>query len=395
MAGLADRVCLRCRGRALLRGISRLLIDHDGRRRERAFLCCPPCTDCYCGNPDKQQDDNLEPPHRHLPLLQKLTGRLLIPRIGYAEPAQGLRKGEGMAPDHIARGADEALIVDDAPALDFLQQAAAGRVPDAILIGATVRGTELAARLSQRLKVGCASDCLDLSSRDGRIIVERRVLGRFVCREEIETRPAVATVPARRHAIPPAQSGRRGRTERLRIGPPGTLPATPDTRMRLIGTRLRPGSSAPVDEADVVVAVGRGLRRKEDLAMVEGLALALGGAVGASRPLTDDLRWLPSDLKIGLSGETVSPKLYIACGISGQIEHVVGMRDSAVVVAINSDRNAPIMDQADYRLIGDIYEIIPALTREVLRLSLSGGGGAPSPQQGSSGAGGPGSLRPP
>jgi electron transfer flavoprotein alpha subunit len=103
--------------------------------------------------------------------------------------------------------------------------------------------------------------------------------------------------------------------------------------------------------------------------MIEDLARALGGVVGASRPLTDDLRWLPPEAKVGLSGVTVRPRLYVACGISGQIEHNVGMREAGIVVAINSDPNAPIMSQADYRVVADLHEVVPALTRALDGLS--------------------------
>ncbi len=117
------------------------------------------------------------------------------------------------------------------------------------------------------------------------------------------------------------------------------------------------------------MAVGRGLGRKEDLSLVEEVAAALGGVVGASRPLTDDLQWLAADVKIGLSGATVRPRLYVACGISGQIEHTVGMRESGVVVAINSDPGAPIMREADYRVVGDLHAILPALARSIRDLT--------------------------
>jgi electron transfer flavoprotein alpha subunit len=145
----------------------------------------------------------------------------------------------------------------------------------------------------------------------------------------------------------------------------------PESGLHVLGSRVREGSNVRVDKADIVVAVGRGLRSKDDLPMIEELARAIGGVVGASRPLTDDLQWLPTDVKIGLSGVSVRPKLYVACGISGQIEHHVGMRESAVVVAINSDPGAPIMDQADYRVSGDLYELIPLLTRALREIGVT------------------------
>jgi electron transfer flavoprotein alpha subunit len=230
--------------------------------------------------------------------------------------------------------------------------------PSVVLIGATTHGTEVASRLAQRLSVGCASECTELASRNGELHVERATLGRFVSREVIETRPAIATVQARRFTPPQPDASRKGELHRL------TTDLAP-ARTSIIDTRHREGSHVAIDKADVVVAVGRGLKGRNELRMIEELARALGGVVGASRPLTDDLEWLSPEVKVGLSGITVKPRLYIACGISGQIEHNVGMRESGVVVAINSDPAAPIMQQADYCITGDLHEIVPALTKAV------------------------------
>ena len=136
----------------------------------------------------------------------------------------------------------------------------------------------------------------------------------------------------------------------------------PEPRTLVLRSMERRTSGVRMEEAAAIVAIGRGLERKEDLSIVEQLARILGGLVAATRPLTDDLQWLPVDLKIGLSGHSVKPDLYLACGISGEIEHVVGMRESGIVVAINKDPNAPIMQEADYRVVGDLYRVIPALT---------------------------------
>jgi electron transfer flavoprotein alpha subunit len=127
-----------------------------------------------------------------------------------------------------------------------------------------------------------------------------------------------------------------------------------------------------VTKAEVIVAAGRGVRQAEDLAQLERLAKALGGVLAGSRPLTGDLDWLPVDRRIGLSGQTVKPNLYIACGISGQIEHIVGIKDARTVVAINSDPKAPIHAEADYIVIGDLYEIVPALAEQCERAAAGG-----------------------
>jgi len=268
---------------------------------------------------------------------------------------------ESAAREHIAHGADTAIVVQQSNGadplevqLEALRQALAGHEPGIVLIGATVNGTEIASRFAQRQGLGCASECTRLDLRDGRLLIERTCLGRFISRQVVETHPAIVTLQPRRFEPLPRDDGRRGELESLTI-------EAPASRTPIIDTRQRQKSSVRIDKADVVVGIGRGLRSKDDLRMVEELARLLGGVVGASRPLTDDLQWLSADRKVGLSGVTVKPKLYIACGISGQIEHNVGMRESGVVVAINNDPAAPIMQQADYCITGDLHEVVPAL----------------------------------
>ncbi|MEJ7709482.1 MAG: electron transfer flavoprotein subunit alpha/FixB family protein [Pyrinomonadaceae bacterium] len=122
-----------------------------------------------------------------------------------------------------------------------------------------------------------------------------------------------------------------------------------------------------LSKSEVIVAVGRGIKGQENLAMAENLAQALGGELAASRPICD-AGWLPIDRQIGSSGQTVAPKLYVALGISGAIQHLVGMKNSRIIVAINKDREAPIFDIADYGIVGDIFEVVPALTEEIKKL---------------------------
>jgi electron transfer flavoprotein alpha subunit len=119
--------------------------------------------------------------------------------------------------------------------------------------------------------------------------------------------------------------------------------------------------------ADVIVAVGRGIKSKENIALAEKLAEVLGGDIAASRPICD-AEWLPIDRQIGSSGQTVAPKLYIALGISGAIQHLVGMKNAGTIVAVNKDPEAPIFDIADYGIVGDLFEVLPVLTEEVRKL---------------------------
>ncbi len=296
------------------------------------------------------------------------AGRPLADATGGALTAL-VAGGREQAADAIARGADEALVLpsSDAPTLgsdallEALDAAVRGRAPAVVLLGATRTGIELAARLGQRLGVGCVSDALTLElAADGALVATRRTYGgRFLATVALHGRPALATVPSKRFEPPPRDESRPGSVTELWL-------ALPTARLRTVALAERPRSATDIHKAAAVVAVGRGVKRPEDLALVATLADALGGALAGTRPITDDLRWLPPDRKIGLSGQTVRPALYVACGISGQIEHVVGLRGARTVVAINSDPSAPIHAEADYSMVGDLYAIVPALTAALL-----------------------------
>ncbi len=277
---------------------------------------------------------------------------------------------KGDAEERVAHGADKVLIACN-PRLERIQadvyaealwKAVQHVNPDLILVGATKSGTEIAARLAQRLRVGCASECISLRVENNGLVVEKRYYGgKFIARRLIQASPRIVTIQPRKFEAPPRDDFRKGSIEELDV-------KLEDAETKVIGVEPRKRSGIEIGKAERVISIGRGLRRAEDLAIIQDLADTLGAVVGASRPLTAELRWLPVDVQVGLSGTTVKPKLYIACGISGQIEHIVGMRGSTVVVAINKDPNAPIMQEADYCLIGDLYEIVPALSRVFKRM---------------------------
>lgn len=275
-------------------------------------------------------------------------------------------KNVDAAEDYITRGADSVLFLRPNQTgglgvellVDAVYQGIRLMSPAVILVGATRVGTELAARLAQRLAVPCAAGCMTLSlGVAGGLVVERYVYGgRFIAREELRSAPLMATVQMKRFEAAERDKGRVGEVRELAL----ELPAP---KVRLVATRERTRSEVDITRAEMIVAAGRGLRNLEALAILKTLAELLGAELAGSRPLTSELEWLPTDRRVGLSGQTVKPRLYVACGISGQIEHIVGMRSSRTVVAINNDPEAPIHDEADYSIVGDLHEVVPALIR--------------------------------
>jgi electron transfer flavoprotein alpha subunit len=264
--------------------------------------------------------------------------------------------------------ADVVICVDDASLAEFTPQAHAAvlralaqeRTPRLMLFGATSMGMDLAALLAGSLRAPMAVNCTDLAIQDGRLIVTSQMCGgKLLCEAEVQGQPAVATVLS---GAFPAERGRSDQTPTVETVP---LPISPDT-MRMKVTRLIESASGDVDisKAPVLVAIGRGIQRSENLPMAEELAQALGGAVCGSRPVVDQ-GWLPISRQVGKSGMIVKPRLYLALGISGAPEHTEGMKDSDLIIAVNSDEKAPIFDIADYGVAMDIFELLPPLTQEV------------------------------
>jgi electron transfer flavoprotein alpha subunit len=278
----------------------------------------------------------------------------------------------------IARGADDVWVVS--PAVErgadgevvtaVVAEAVAALHPATVLIGSTRTGVEVAARLAHRLGVACATECLALECDPdgGELLVERYVYGgRFVARQALRGAPRIAAVQAKRFEPLAPDARRAGAVRELPVNAPAG-------RVTRVGERERERSQADIGRAEVVVTAGRGLRTQEDLPLLETLASALGGELAGSRPLVER-GWFPLDHQVGLSGRTVQPRLYVACGVSGQIEHIAGMRTARTVVAINVNPAAPIHEAADYSVIGDLYEFVPALV-EAIRDARHGSGDA-------------------
>ncbi|MFP4200252.1 MAG: electron transfer flavoprotein subunit alpha [Clostridia bacterium] len=238
---------------------------------------------------------------------------------------------------------------------DALEEVVLRYMPSIVLMAGTPVGRSLAPRLAVRLRTGLTADCTSLDVNEaGELLQTRPAFGGDIMATILTSRhrPQMATV--RPKVMAPVQRGEpRGEVERVQFHPPRSYSS------KVLRVNPTP-AAATVADAEVVVAAGRGVRRAEDLNMVERLADSLGGIVGCSRPLVE-AGWLPATRQVGLSGRTVRPKLYIACGISGAIQHIAGMRSSERIIAINRDANAPIFDVAHYALVGDVYEIIPEL----------------------------------
>ncbi|HVP92296.1 MAG TPA: electron transfer flavoprotein subunit alpha/FixB family protein [Acidobacteriota bacterium] len=266
-------------------------------------------------------------------------------------------------------GADKVYVIDN-KALERFQTDAYVSVlhdltvnykPEIMLIGSTRNGRPLAARLATRLGAGCVPDCSGLSVDEKMGLVCERMTygGNAVAKVAFKTKPQIVTVPARTfEKLEPRD--RDGQVIKLdvKVEEPKTV---------VIDVKPLETSNVRIEDADVIVSGGRGLVKKEDTILLSDLASVLGGVVGNSRPLAEDRKWFTE--WVGLSGHKVKPKLYIACGISGVIQHVAGIRDAKVIVAINKDEQAPIFEVADYGVVGNLYEILPAL-KEALKKQL-------------------------
>ncbi len=265
----------------------------------------------------------------------------------------------GRARDGV-RGGGERLVLQgcpqDGPAealAECISRAAKSLGPAIILVGATREGREVAARLAVKLDVGCLPEASRISSDGKTVSAERSVYAGRVSATLTSPLPCVVTVRPGSFA---KSTGATGTVRNYDAG-------TPEVRVRRLGSSRRETGSVDLKSAKVIVSAGRGVKRKEDLPMLEGLASEMKGALGCSRPLSSDLGWLSEEHHIGLTGVVVKPDLYLAVGISGQLQHIAGMKDSKVVAAVNTDRDAPIFQASDYGIVGDLYQVVPALRK--------------------------------
>jgi len=227
--------------------------------------------------------------------------------------------------------------------------------PVALLVSASTRTRLLAGRLAARLDTAALTDVTELRTDGDAIIVTHPLYGGAAVRtEQILSPIAVVTVSATAFAAlrtSPSTPGQVIQAECIVQDPPTTV----------LGRRPEPRSPGELTTAKVVVGAGRGVARQENLTLIEDLAQALGGQLACTRPLAEGLNWMARDRYLGVSGLEISPDLYVAVGISGQMQHMVGVDRARVIVAINNDKTAPVFTQADYGIVGDLNEVVPAL----------------------------------
>ena len=245
----------------------------------------------------------------------------------------------------------------------FLSDLIGETSPGYVLFGATAQGRDLAPRVGAKVDGVIFSDCVDVRHENGRLVTRRPVYSGklFIEISPVEGRTTFITV--RPNNMPPAEPSGAGVEV---IARPASV--TQDMIRALVSEIIPLAGGRPdVTEADVIISGGRAMKEGANFKILEDLADLLGGAVGASRAAVD-AGFAEHALQVGQTGKIVNPKLYIACGISGAIQHLAGMRTSKVIVAINKDPNAPIFERAHYGIVGDLFEIVPMMTEEIKKI---------------------------
>lgn len=262
-------------------------------------------------------------------------------------------------------GADRIIVAENPALFEYLPDAHGNVIadvinketPDVVILGASTQGKDIAARLSARLNAPLAMDCVAIRFDNNNLMATRYMYGGKILADIVlNGKPQILAI--RPNAMTIANAAGTGSIEKFEVN-------TGTTSMKFIEKHLDT-AKVELTEADTVVSGGRGMGGP-DFAVIEELAQVLEGAVGASRSAVDE-GWRSSSDQVGQTGKVVSPNLYIACGISGAIQHLAGMSSSNVIVAINKDPEAPIFSKADYGIQGDLFEIVPLITQEIRKL---------------------------
>jgi len=287
-------------------------------------------------------------------------------------------KGVGVLADELAGyQLDEVLLIEHDLLGEYtpdgfslaLKQVIGSAKPDLVLLPHTYQVRDFAPKLAGSMGKGMIGDCIGYRHENGKLVFVRQMFQGRTAADVVFTGepPWIASFQAGAFRADLATKHASGKAP--------VKPVSVDLKPEQIRTKplelFREAKQAvDLTQAPVLVSVGRGIKAPENIAMAEKLAKLMGGEVSASRPICDE-GWLPMDRQIGSSGQTVSPKLYLALGISGAIQHVVGMKGARTIAAINKDRNAPIFEVADYGIVGDLFEVVPALIEELEKSKTS------------------------
>ena len=273
------------------------------------------------------------------------------------------KSDDNLANEYISFGAEEIYIVEcdidffkSEEYADILEKIIQESKNEYILIGSNKNGKELASRLAGKINAGCIIDCTNIYFKDKKLTAERTVYsGNAIAIEQFISKPCILTAASKVFDPLKKDESLKGNIVKKKYD-------IKKSNSKTLKVKEMQSESVNVEDADIIVSCGRGFKNKDDIKFANDLADTLKGkTIGCSRPIAADLKWLSEDHWIGLSGHKVKPKLYIAAGISGQIQHIAGMRDSGIIVAINKDPEALIFKSADYGIVGDLYEVLPKL----------------------------------
>jgi electron transfer flavoprotein alpha subunit len=293
-------------------------------------------------------------------------GRRVADGLGTELTAVLLGSGvDGLAEELKKYGPDKILVADDAGLTDYTTDAYSNVLaeliqasdPAVIIMGASAQGKDLAGRLAAKLEAGVAMDCVKIHLESGNLTYTRPMFGGKI-NAEVEIEGDRQIVVIRPNVMDITEAAKDSAIEKpaVQLG---------DVKTTIVEKKMDTSDKIELTEADIIVSGGRGT--SGNYAEIEALADALGAAVGASRSAVDE-GWRPHSDQVGQTGKTVSPTLYVACGISGAIQHLAGMSTSKYIVAINKDEEAPIFSKADFGIVGDLFEVVPVMTEEVKKV---------------------------
>jgi len=250
-------------------------------------------------------------------------------------------------------GASEIVLLKGSLTIDsvseFILKEFAGSF-DYLIIASTSLGRDIAGYISEKMNVTVAHEVFSIAFKDGKIVTKRFDLGGKVVIEEESSAKIVTVLPGISEGTPSGSNS------------PVRVVEIPAGKVRVVSVESKKGKEVELEKASIIVSVGRGLGKKEGLQQIEPFAKKIGAEIAGSRPVCLDYHWLSEDRQVGYSGRKVRPKIYLALGISGQIQHIAGMRDSKIVIAVNKDKNAPIFQECDYGIVGDLYTAVQKIS---------------------------------